>query len=248
MRYLFLALLALGSSCGPLAAQDIEKSWGEPSLNTAKNADFLGEQETQMLIELNMVRSDPQRYIQYIKYYKRYLKARAIHPQRYMINTHNEVDAESGEVVTRHDTLWGKKVRQAKLAACDQLLKELETQPALKQLLPHQGLYQSAKAHADDQRQQGTFDHIGSDQRHPQDRIPQQVEEMRCAGENLEHGTKSVRMVVVKLLVDAGEKDRQDRRNMLNPQWRYVAPHYAGHLGGWEHCWIQHFGSTGDCQ
>lgn len=64
---------------------------------------------------------------------------------------------------------------------------------------------------------------------------------MISGNENLTGGKKTVRLSVIRLLVDSGIPGRGHRNNMLNPAWTHVACYYNEKVGNIENNWVQNF-------
>jgi uncharacterized protein YkwD len=139
------------------------------------------------------------------------------------------------------------------------LKQELKNMQSLTQLQPIEKLYNVAKAHGLDNKNNNRLEHIGSDQSDPFDRIRRSGLKNNIdkkgyftPNENLVGGEDTPRESVVALLIDAGVSSRGHRRALLEPNWKYVACYKIGlienlkELSGQEkddmnNCWVQLF-------
>jgi len=174
-------------------------------------------EEQAMVNEINLLRTEPQGYIQYVK---EYMQAIRMNPD------------------------LSENFKQTEIAAARELVSEMIRMTPIRSLKAHQGLYQAAKKHGDDVKLQGELDHVGTDGSFPWDRISN-IAQLKEGNENLVGGGKSVREAVIILLVDSGVSGRGHRLALLNPNWEYVACHKIGTVGSLENSWIQVFGKDG---
>ena len=127
------------------------------------------------------------------------------------------------------------------VASARELIAELYRLPILSTLQPLECVYQSAKKNGLDQLKRGSPDHQGSDGSMPWDRIIRECPSLKDGNENLLGGVSDIRTIVITLLVDDGIQSRGHRRNLLQPDWQYVACHKIGTIGGLPHYWLQEF-------
>ncbi|MEM0999022.1 MAG: CAP domain-containing protein [Bacteroidota bacterium] len=260
MRTIFLIWIC-GTLAAPLAAQWLPADeyeyeyaatdWLVDSLDTARDADYMRPEEREMIYEMNRLRSDPQRYIQYLIPYlqeARYdLKTQGKGTMHYSLTTVRWTDAQGNSTV-RVDTNWHDRFEEA-VRAVESLIETLEVMDPLPILRPDPGIYAAARHHADDQNQHGwRLGHRGSDGSGPNDRITRFAPNMRCGNENiggkgLGHPDKkpTPRTVVIGLLIDTGIPGYGHRRNTLNPNWTHFAPCYGGYAREM-HMWLQEYG------
>ncbi|MEM1320592.1 MAG: CAP domain-containing protein [Bacteroidota bacterium] len=174
-------------------------------------------EEQNMITEINLVRTDPQGYIPYVKEYMRAVRA---------------------------DETLSQSFKDEEIAAARELVSEMIRMRPLRPLVAHAGLYRAAMKHGEDVKQQGDLDHLGTDGSLPWDRI-NSIAGLREGNENLVGGGSTIRESVIILLVDSGVSGRGHRLSLLDPSWRYVACHQLGNVGGIENSWIQVFGTDG---
>lgn len=170
--------------------------------------------ETEMLREVNLMRANPAAYVKHVE---EYLK---------------KID---------EDTFWDASYKAQEKAAGMELIAELKALGPLSQLKAHDGLYKASQGHGKDLQKIGRVQHVGSDGRHPHERV-QQDAKLANGTENIVGGGKDVRESVIMLLVDSGIPNRGHRKALLDPRWTHGSCHSVGFIGQQNDCWIQMFG------
>ncbi len=140
----------------------------------------------------------------------------------------------------KKDILSGKV--PGSVAACDELIGELKKTPPLLPMKSSQCLFNAAKEHGEDLRRSGNMSHLGSDGSYPWDRIKRNCPDLTDGNENLIGGPKSVRKLVIQLLVDDKTPNRGHRRNLLDKEWKYIACYKIGQIASMPNNWVQDFG------
>jgi len=182
-------------------------AWTCNELNTGENINYLSSFEKDVLLIINMVRTNPKKFAEL------YIKP--------LINNFN------GKVMTDYDgnqvlTFEGNK---AVKEAYSTLVK---TKPVNK-LLPSSGLTKASVELAVDQSTTGNTGHVGSDGSSLNDRIKKYTDVKGLRGENIAYGENNALMVVVSLLIDDGISSRGHRINLLNPLYNYAGIAFNTH-------------------
>ncbi len=234
-------ILFIGLATFPLSAQEY------PQLNTAYQADYLSDNEKEMIYELNLVRCKPEVYIKLLKPYLKRAEANLeIHgpgPKSYSVTKHYET-FNGKKSITKIDTSWMRSYEE-EVAAIKGLIKDLENLEPMPLLYPDKGIYQAAKKHGRDQnRNNWKLGHYGSDGSSPYDRISRYASQIADGNENIagRFPEPTSREVVVMLLIDSGIQGYGHRYNILNPKWTHVAC-YEGGLHNGMYRWLQEFAS-----
>jgi uncharacterized protein YkwD len=183
------------------------KDWDLEKLNTAKDAAYLSELEKEVILEMNMVRSDPARYANEIiqprlKYYD---------GKKYVV---------PGEVIRLNKE--GKK-------AAEECIKALKKAKKAGLLYPSEGMSKAARDHATDQGKTGKIGHDGKDGSTSKIRIERYGQWDITIGENIDYGNETGREIVVSLLIDDGVSSRGHRKNILNSQYVITGVAYGTH-------------------
>jgi uncharacterized protein YkwD len=171
-------------------------------------------EEKAMIEEINLLRADPNSYIQYI-------------------------DAYIQDVMA--DANFDFSSRQTERNAGEELIRELRFMPPLPLLRPSEELYKVAKKHGKDMKENKMINHRGSDNSLPEDRIRDSTH--LIGSENLVAAGRSVRESVIMLLVDAKDSaGREHRKTILNPAWEFIACFAAGTVSEVPNTWVQLLG------
>ena len=215
-----LVLLAL---CDPDQApgDSTSSQWNKAIVDTAAGSGYLTNDEKQVVLEINMVRTDPAEYARRFlaplrSYYRRTLLQ---YPGEIAILTHEGVRA---------------------LDECIQGL--LATKPLLP-MSPKEGLALAARDHAEDQAATGAIGHTGSDGSSPAERIGRYGKWGIAAGENIDYGNGDPRRIVISLLIDDGVPSRGHRSNLLNRGFRFVGVSMGAH-GVYRHMCVMDFAGS----
>lgn len=182
-------------------------------LNTAKDADYMTEREQQMIAEINLMRSDPAGYIQYVKEFHKIQMARI-----------NDRD------------------KRAEKAATDELIAELKKQKPLSILKPNADLQKAVDKHAAYSKKIRSVDHEGEGGSDAFDRVRAENSAFTSVAENIVGGPYPVREALIILLIDRGVPDRGHRLTLLDDVWQYMACADLGKsIQKMPNSWIQNF-------
>lgn len=167
---------------------------------TSASAEYLTRMEKKIILEINMVRTNPAEYARMFlvplgSYY------------------HNRLLQFPGEIAI--STKEG-------IRALDQCIKELQAAKPLSPLDPKKGLTLAARDHAKDQEETGETGHTGSDRSTAEARINRYGKWGITAGENIDYGSGDAKRIVTSLLIDDGVPSRGHRRNLLNGSFKFV--------------------------
>ena len=177
-----------------------ESVWDLSKLDTARNVDYMYEVEKNVILEMNMARSNPKKYAEL------YIEPRT---KRFSGNIYN-----------------GKLMTQEGAAVVKECVSFMNAQRALPVLKPSKGLTQAAKDHSSTQSLTNEVGHGGTDGSDPFERM-QRYGSFMTAGENIDYGCSSAREIVVSLLIDDGVKSRGHRKNIMNKNFTTAGVGYA---------------------
>jgi uncharacterized protein YkwD len=166
---------------------------------------YLSPVEQEVLDELNLARTHPKRYAEFLAEMRQYFNGSQLE--------------RPGEVIL---------VTQEGAAAVDEAISFLRSTAPVSALRPSRGLSLAAKTHVKDQ-QKGAMGHTGSDGSQPWDRMNRYGTWQDKVAENISYGGYSTRGVVIQLIVDDGVPGRGHRVNMFNPEYRYVGVACGAH-------------------
>jgi uncharacterized protein YkwD len=183
-------------SAGTILAASDEKSTGD-----------MDRDEKAVLEELNLARTRPSEYANYVEEHKRSFRG-------YFVVV---ID---GRKTTR--TLEGIKAVDEAIA----FLKSVDRVPALSASRP---LTLSARDHVKDIGPRGMTGHAGSNKSQPADRISRYGRPKTATGEGITFGPVTARSIVIQLIVDDGVAGRDHRKDVFDPAYRVagiaIGPH-----------------------
>ena len=182
------------------AAGSLSSKWKNEDIDTTEGADYLSDVERQVIVEINMLRTDPAQYAASFveplrKYYHGMLLER---PREIAIRTKEGV------------------------RALDECVKELASTKAVGILSPKKGLALAARDHARDQAKTGSTGHTGSDRSTASDRMNRYGKWNLSAGENIDYGNGQARRIVLSFLIDDGVPSRGHRKNLMDGNFNFV--------------------------
>jgi uncharacterized protein YkwD len=214
---LLKADLATGGADAP-AAEVQQGNLMNSDLDTGRDVSYLTEREKNMILEINIIRSNPAGYIPTVEAYIK------------------EQEASMKNMMSGQD--WVKD----SIATCHELIEELKATPRLSILKPHEGVYKAAKLHGEEGKAKGDLGHQGSDGSWPWDRVLRHAPDLTDGNENLVGGPKNLKKSVMLLLVDSGIPNRGHRKTMLNPAWTFCSCYEVGQVGQMPNYWVQKYG------
>jgi uncharacterized protein YkwD len=180
--------------------------WDIASLDTAGNVDYLSPVEKDVILEMNKVRSDPEKYAElYIRPRLRYYNG--------------NVYQAPGQITIQ--TSEGKK-------AVEGCINALVKMRGVRLLSPERGLFLAARDHVLDQGKTGRTGHDGSDKSTPSSRTAR-YGKGDYVGENIAYGTSAGREIVVDLLIDDGVPSRGHRRNIMEGDYNQAGTSTGPH-------------------
>lgn len=219
-------------------------------LNTAAQCKYLSADEKQMIYEINLVRSQPQSYIEILRPYLKKAEAELeiYGPGEVKYSIETTYKQQNGKLSVHKVDTHSYYRYEEEIAAIKSLINDLEDLPPLSVLQPDMGIYKAAKKHGKDQdRHNWKLGHYGSDHSTPMERIVRFAPNMVTGNENIagRFPEASPREIVIMLLIDSGISGYGHRYNLLNPQWTHLAC-YSGGLQNGMYRWLQEFGEINE--
>ena len=154
----------------------------------------------------NELRENPQNYIQKLKECLKYFRNKIFHPP--------------GE-----DPIQTYEGQEAIYDA----IQFLKTQKPVSQLEYNEHIAHACKDHAIDIGEKGLTSHEGSDDKNISDRIEKYCEWDGAVAESIDFGFKMAENIIINLLIDDGVKDRYQRLNLFNKNFKYIGIGAAAH-------------------
>jgi uncharacterized protein YkwD len=181
-------------------SEAMSAKWKKEIIDTTSGADYLSESERQVIIEINLVRTDPPEYAR-----------RFIMPIRTYY--HGNLLQYPGQIAIRTNEGPG---------AVDECIKQLLIANPQPPLTPKKGLTLAARNQAKDQSTTGATGHAGSNGSTMEQRIDKYGKWHISAGENIDYGNADARKIVASLLIDDGVSSRGHRDNPLDPDYAFI--------------------------
>jgi uncharacterized protein YkwD len=174
------------------------QGWDVNYLNTGANAPFLNDEEKNMILATNMVRTNPAKFADlYVKEISNYYQGKML------------VYPGETPIITRE----GK-------TAVLQLHKVLLKTKPMGILFPSPGMSQAAVDHAKSQSKNGKTGH--GPRNASSKRLNSHGQWQVCMGENISYGPTSGHRALLNLLIDDGVRSRGHRVNILNPKYNKI--------------------------
>jgi len=164
-----------------------------------EDLDFLSDLEQEVIQELNLARTAPARYAEFLEQYK----------EAYVgswIRIGGRVPVETTEGA----------------AAVNEAIHFLKSTSPCPILKLSKGLSQAAREHMEDQGPEGLISHNGTDHSTPKERMNRFGQLDISYGENINYGDFTAREIVMMLIIDDGVPDRGHRKNIFNPSFTVV--------------------------
>jgi hypothetical protein len=207
-RKVIILMILFFQFSGTNSGEKIKSSvWDVSLLNTALEANYLSTLEKEIILEINKLRTNPEKYAtEYIApLAKRYNRRLLYYPGDQPLLTKEGVNA---------------------LYEC---VHDLKRQQPLSLIYPSPGLTKAARDHVNDQSKTGRTGHQGSDRSGMRERIERHGEWQVRIAENIAYGGKTAQQIVIYLLIDDGVRDRGHRKNFLNPDFKVVGVAEGNH-------------------
>jgi uncharacterized protein YkwD len=172
-----------------------------------KSDDFLTALEKSIIIELNSARTDPKKYAEYLKEYKKYYKG-------YLLIQPDSIPIKTNEGVK----------------AVDEAVSFLENAEKLPPLKLSMGLSKASAYHVKDTGEKGSVGHSSSDGKSPFQRMNMFGKWSGTAGENIDYGNNKAREILFSLIIDDGVSSRGHRTNIFNKNYKVIGIAFGTHL------------------
>lgn len=174
--------------------------WPIKKLDTARDVTYLSTEEKDVILELNKVRYNPEKYaIESIKWMGVYYEGKLLKlPGKEILET-NE----------------GKN-------AFEDCIKNLEESESAPILYPSKGMSKACSLLVYEQENTGDTGHRGSRNSTPVDRVKNFGNFEGGYAENISYGNFDPSYFVISLLIDDGVRSRGHRKNILDPAFNYT--------------------------
>ena len=174
--------------------------WDLAVVDSARNVDYMSDIEKDIVLEMNMARTNPKKYAELY-----------IEPRSTKFN----------------GKIYGGKLKTVEgVSAVTGCVKFMSKQSEVSVLIPSKGLTLAAKDHANTQALTGKTGHTGIDGAGPLKRMSR-YGSYTNASENISYGSKTAREIVVSLLIDDGVSSRGHRKNILSRDFKKTGVAFA---------------------
>jgi uncharacterized protein YkwD len=176
-----------------------------------------------VLLEMNLARTDPERYSQKLQESLKFYEGNIlVVPNKTRIMTNEGPPA---------------------VVECINFLKSASRLSALK-WSPQ--LSEAANSHASDTGLKGIFGHVGSDGSNMRTRVERFCKWQGTIGENIAYGNETAEEIVVSLLVDDGVASRGHRTNIFQNEFNEVGVAFCPHSAMRTVCVIDYASEVSD--
>jgi len=185
------------------------ENWNLTLLDTAVKSEYLSNTEKNVILELNKVRTDPQ------KYSKLYIV-----PMLKQYGNNKELFRNGQTYITSE----GKK-------AALECITVLEKARKVGVLQPDKELYLMAFDHVKKQGPTGLTGHESPNGDNFEVRIKKNINNNKIVGfgENIDYGNSSAREIIISLLIDDGVPSRGHRKNILTTKFNIAGVSIGNH-------------------
>ncbi len=182
--------------------------------------DFLTTLEKEVIRELNLARTNPSKYAEFIEDFKRHYAGKYIYlPGQTQIATNEGVDA------------------------VNEAIRFLRNCTPLPLLRVSKGLSLAARDHVNDQGPVGLTGHNGKDNSTPETRISRFGTWGVAYAENIEYGNFAAREIVMQLIIDDGVSNRGHRANIFKSNFTLIGVNCGPHNSYGQMCVMDFAGS-----
>ena len=170
------------------------------------DASYLSAVEKAVVQEVNLARTNPQRYATFVEEVKRKYDGKRLIREGKLPLVTNE----------------GAK-------AADEAIRFLRKQKPLAALTASSGMSLAARDHVKDQGPRGKTGHDGSDGSQPWDRVSRYGTWESKTAENIAYGHSEAREIVIAIIIDDGVPKRGHRKNIFDPEFRIIGVATGAH-------------------
>jgi len=172
------------------------------STDTSKPAtpiEFLSPFESELLQEINVARTEPQKYLAYMQDYRKLYNANRL------------------QILGRKAILTFEGLK-----AVDEAIDFLGKATPLKAYDPSKGMSFAAKDRLTDMVKTGVEGHVGSDGSLPDDRLNRYGKWSKSIGESIGYNILTARYIVLGMIVDDGTASRGHRNNIYSSDYQLL--------------------------
>jgi uncharacterized protein YkwD len=181
---------------------------------------FMSQLEKEIIEEMNLARTEPQKYAAFIEEYKKYYDGNRLN-----------IPGRKKALVTNEG-----------VAAVDEAISFLRAAPPLPAFAVAKGICSAAADHAKDLAGKGITGHRGSDGSMPNGRVDRYGDWDAAIGETVVYEVSTARLVIISLIIDDGVPNRGHRRNIFDPNYHVTGISVSDPLNFGSKCVIDYVG------
>lgn len=181
---------------------------------------FMTQLEQEIIDEMNLARTDPQKYATYVEEYKKYFDGNRL-----------TIPGRKKAIVTNEGA-----------AAVDEAVNFLRAQRPLPAFSVAKGVCSAASDHARDLAGKGIDGHRGSDGSTPNARVDRYGDWEAAIGETIVYEVTTPRQIIIALIIDDGVPSRGHRRNIFDPNYKITGISVSEPLAFGSKCVIDYVG------
>lgn len=189
------------------------------SENTAA-VGFMSQLEKEIIDEMNLARTEPQKYAAFVEEYKSYYDGNRL-----------LIPGRKKALVTNDG-----------IAAVDEAINFLRAAQPLPAFGVAKGICSAAADHARDLAGKGINGHRGSDGSMPNARVDRYGAWDAAIGETLVYEVSTARLIIISLIIDDGVPNRGHRRNIFDPTYHVTGISVSEPLTFGSKCVIDYVG------
>lgn len=187
------------------ASADDKTKDAKSTSTTSSSAAYLSPIEAEVIKEINLARTEPQKYAAYLEE----MRARYSGKEYRVANAPARVTVEG-------------------LAALDDAIAYLRKVKPLPPINSSHGMTRGARDHCTDLSKTNSTGHKGSDGNFVDARVARYGEWAKAIGENIAYGEENARDVVLGMIIDDGNPKRGHRENLFNANYQFAGVSLSG--------------------
>ncbi len=160
---------------------------------------YLSETEQGLVNEMNLARTQPRQYAEYLVDLRQYY--------------HGDLIEVPGQIAVR---------KREGIAGIDEAIRYLKTVKPAPALVPSPGMSRAARDHVNDQGPNGSTGHRGTDGTYSGKRLNRYGEWLYVTGENIAYGRREPGRIVINQIIDDGVEGRGHRLALFDPAYTRV--------------------------
>jgi uncharacterized protein YkwD len=181
---------------------------------------FMSQLEKEIVDEMNLVRTEPQKYAAYVEEFKKYYDGNRL-----------KLPGRAKAIVTNDG-----------IAAVDEAINFLRGAQPLPAFDVAKGICSAAADHAKDLAGKGITGHRGSDGSTPNARVDRYGQWDAAIGETVVYEVSPARQIIIALIIDDGVPNRGHRRNIFDPNYHVTGISVSEPLTFGSKCVIDYVG------